>query len=529
MELDAIAAVAVGGTLLTGGRANVLGTLLGACVIQLVRYTLLANGVPDAAALIVKAGLIVLAVFIQQRAERGCAMSSASSRLAFLGPLAPRSNIDLARLGVVAALIALIVFGALRYDNFLSPYNALTFLRYNSMFALIALGMALVIMTGGIDLSVGGTAAMASVVAALLSPYHWAAGLLGRLGGRLAVGLHQRHRHHAAAGSSPSSPRLPTMLAAYGTACCSPATSRCRSPTTAASPMIGQDDFLGFPIPAWIALAAYVAGWVVLERHRSAGASSRSATARRPPRLMGLKVERTLMGVYIDLGPARRARGRDPRRAVRRRPADRGRGLGALRHRLGGGRRHAAHRRRRLGRRDARRRAAAGHGLQHPQFRERPGLDFAVGLLAIGHPRPVPARRRHPAGQDRRQPRATVICDDCRILPASLFSSPAPVKASGWRSPDSGGDARRDRHRHQPHRRGPGGSVRRHRRSRHRRPDLADAEATRRAAREALPADLLVNCAGYDDLSISFVDVSVESFDTLIAVNARAPYDRRPR
>jgi ribose transport system permease protein len=71
MELDAIAAVAVGGTLLTGGRANVLGTLLGACVIQLVRYTLLANGVPDAAALIVKAGLIILAVYIQQRASKG--------------------------------------------------------------------------------------------------------------------------------------------------------------------------------------------------------------------------------------------------------------------------------------------------------------------------------------------------------------------------------------------------------------------------------------------------------------------------
>ena len=71
MELDAIAAVAVGGTLLMGGRANILGTLLGACVIQLVRYTLLANGVPDAAALVVKAGLIIAAVYIQQRADRG--------------------------------------------------------------------------------------------------------------------------------------------------------------------------------------------------------------------------------------------------------------------------------------------------------------------------------------------------------------------------------------------------------------------------------------------------------------------------
>jgi ribose/xylose/arabinose/galactoside ABC-type transport system permease subunit len=69
MELDAIAAVAVGGTALSGGRATVLGTLVGALVIQLARYTLLANGVPDAAALVVKAGLIVLAVWIQRRAD----------------------------------------------------------------------------------------------------------------------------------------------------------------------------------------------------------------------------------------------------------------------------------------------------------------------------------------------------------------------------------------------------------------------------------------------------------------------------
>ncbi|HEY0793848.1 MAG TPA: ATP-binding cassette domain-containing protein [Chthoniobacterales bacterium] len=67
MELDAIAAVAVGGTLLTGGSATVLGTLLGALIIQLVRYTLLANGVPDSAALVVKGAMIVGAVFLQQK------------------------------------------------------------------------------------------------------------------------------------------------------------------------------------------------------------------------------------------------------------------------------------------------------------------------------------------------------------------------------------------------------------------------------------------------------------------------------
>jgi galactofuranose transport system permease protein len=70
MELDAIAAVAVGGTLLTGGRATVVGTLVGALIIQLVRYTLLANGVPDAAALVAKAAIIVLAVWLQRQGQR---------------------------------------------------------------------------------------------------------------------------------------------------------------------------------------------------------------------------------------------------------------------------------------------------------------------------------------------------------------------------------------------------------------------------------------------------------------------------
>jgi ribose transport system permease protein len=69
MELDAIAAVAVGGTLLSGGRASIIGTLLGALTIQLVRYTLLANGVPDSAAQVAQAVIIVLAVWVQTRGK----------------------------------------------------------------------------------------------------------------------------------------------------------------------------------------------------------------------------------------------------------------------------------------------------------------------------------------------------------------------------------------------------------------------------------------------------------------------------
>ena len=84
-----------------------------------------------------------------------------------------------ASLGVIIALLVLMLFGAWRYDGFLSSYNILSVLRYNSMFALVALGMCFVIMTGGIDLSVGSVAALSSVVAAHLSPYGLLPGLLG--------------------------------------------------------------------------------------------------------------------------------------------------------------------------------------------------------------------------------------------------------------------------------------------------------------------------------------------------------------
>lgn len=51
--------------------------------------------------------------------------------------------------------------------------------------------------------------------------------------------------------------------------------------------------------------------------------------------------------------------------------------------------------------------------------------------------------------------------------------------------------------------------------------DLEDADAARRATKEALPADLLVNCAGINILE-SFLEVTIEAFDRVQAVNVRA-------
>ena len=66
MELDAIAAAVVGGAALSGGRAPMVGTLLGAVFIQLMGYTLIANGVSDEMTLIVTAAIIGIAVWLQR-------------------------------------------------------------------------------------------------------------------------------------------------------------------------------------------------------------------------------------------------------------------------------------------------------------------------------------------------------------------------------------------------------------------------------------------------------------------------------
>lgn len=66
IELDAIAAVVVGGTPLTGGRATVVGTLIGALIMQLITTSFNMNGIRFAWALVIKAAIIVIAVYIQR-------------------------------------------------------------------------------------------------------------------------------------------------------------------------------------------------------------------------------------------------------------------------------------------------------------------------------------------------------------------------------------------------------------------------------------------------------------------------------
>jgi simple sugar transport system permease protein/ribose transport system permease protein len=69
IELDAIAAVVVGGTALTGGRATIIGTVIGALIMQVIATSFNMLLVPYAWSLALKAAIIVFAVYLQ-RAKR---------------------------------------------------------------------------------------------------------------------------------------------------------------------------------------------------------------------------------------------------------------------------------------------------------------------------------------------------------------------------------------------------------------------------------------------------------------------------
>jgi ribose transport system permease protein len=214
--------------------------------------------------------------------------------------------------GVLIALALLIVFGWLRYDNFLGLFNISTVLRYNSMFALVALGMCFVIMIGGIDLSVGAAAALGSVVAAILSPYgdpHNGTGMLiGAVGGvaaGLCVGL-LNALIIVRLKILPFIATLATMLAARGAALALANDQSLSVSYDSGFTDLGQGDVnvlgLAIPIPAVIAAVLYVAGSIVLN-YTSTGRDVLAIGGNEDAsRLMGLPVNRVKFLAYIGCG-----------------------------------------------------------------------------------------------------------------------------------------------------------------------------------------------------------------------------------
>jgi ribose/xylose/arabinose/galactoside ABC-type transport system permease subunit len=103
--------------------------------------------------------------------------------------------------GTLLLFLGLVVFGAVSYDAFLAPQVFLNLFIDNAFLLIVAVGMTFVILTGGIDLSVGSLLALTTMAAAALLQAGWPPALVipallvgGTLFGALQGFLIHRYR-----------------------------------------------------------------------------------------------------------------------------------------------------------------------------------------------------------------------------------------------------------------------------------------------------------------------------------------------
>ncbi|MFO1073270.1 MAG: ribose ABC transporter permease [Geminicoccaceae bacterium] len=206
------------------------------------------------------------------------------------------------RVGILMVLAALVLLMALIAPNFNRVDNLLNIARAISVNAILAAGLTFVILTGGIDLSVGSIVAVAGVVAVVLAiaglpaPLAVLAGMLvgaacGLVNGALTAYL----------ALAPFIVTLGTMTFLRGLAY----TITAGQPIVSSSlnfKDIGNGYLMGIPVPVIVMAIVYLVAWFLLERTRygrhvyAVGGNAQAA------RLAGVRVDRITTSVYVLAG-----------------------------------------------------------------------------------------------------------------------------------------------------------------------------------------------------------------------------------
>ncbi len=218
------------------------------------------------------------------------------------------------RLRAALALALLVALFSLFTDNFLTYNNFTILIKHVSVSALLALGMTFVVLTGGIDLSVGSIAGLSGMIAGGLITHSFggfgshlpvvAVAIVAALAVGAAVGLLN--------GVLVTRFSVPSFIATLGTLYIARGAALLSSngrtfPGLAGSvadhntgfPMLGQGMLLRIPNPVWVtlfvaALAAILAGKTVFGRHVYAvGGNERAAY------LAGIPVKRVKLICYV--------------------------------------------------------------------------------------------------------------------------------------------------------------------------------------------------------------------------------------
>jgi ribose transport system permease protein len=208
----------------------------------------------------------------------------------------------LQRQGALVVLIAVCIFGASRYYAFATPENILNVLRQNSMLALVALGMTFVILTGGIDLSVGALLAVAGVVAAKLATHGSGTAIVGGVAAAAALGFVNGWLI-ARARIQPFIVTLAMLIAARGAALAlTSEQSVAIGPGAGALVWLGRGEIGPLPVPVLIFALAYLMSWIALRYTRFGRYVYAVGDSEEASRLLGLDVERVTLATYTLSG-----------------------------------------------------------------------------------------------------------------------------------------------------------------------------------------------------------------------------------
>ena len=209
----------------------------------------------------------------------------------------------LQRHGALAVLVLVALVASLVFPSFGTVENAHNIAIQTSFLAIVALGMTFVIISGGIDLSVGSVFALGGVLAAYASRWGLlpalllplaACGLIGALNGTLV----------AKARMPAFIVTLASLLGARGLllAITHQGADTFLVPRGSAFARLGQGTFAGFGYPVYLAVALFALGGLLLRGTRlgqslyAVGGSEDAAS------LMGLPVARIKVSAYVLSG-----------------------------------------------------------------------------------------------------------------------------------------------------------------------------------------------------------------------------------
>jgi len=207
------------------------------------------------------------------------------------------------QLAAAGALIVVFVFLSFASPVFLSADNLFNIGVQTSYTAVIAIGMTLVIITAGIDLSVGSVAALSGVVGVVLMvqvgipvvPAIIGGVLVGALCG-LVNGLLV-----SVAGLNPFIATLGMLSVARGLVYI-PTNAKAVFGAPDSFRLLGQGVIGAIPIPIIVVAVVAIVGYVVLSRTKLGRYAYAMGSNREAARLSGIPIKRYLTSVYVISG-----------------------------------------------------------------------------------------------------------------------------------------------------------------------------------------------------------------------------------